>query len=213
MRPSSAMHSPPCRTRSSARCSWAAWRSSEEARTTASRSRAGLEDAIERLRPELVIDLSDEPVLGPKERFSLASACSRGACRTSARTSDSIPLASSRSQDRRSPSSEPGSAWARPRSRAISRGCSRDALESSSWRWAEAGRSEPERITVPPTLDALVEFSRGGRHAASDHFETAVLTGVETIGCRRCGGGLAGAVFSSNVAEGARLASSSAAIS
>ena len=68
------------------------------------------------------------------------------------------------------------------------------------------GPPRPERITAPPTLDALVELSRSGRHAASDHLETAVLTGVETIGCRRCGGGLAGAVVSSNVAEGARLA-------
>jgi cyclic 2,3-diphosphoglycerate synthetase len=30
--------------------------------------------------------------------------------------------------------------------------------------------------------------------------------GVETVGCRRCGGGLAGAVFTSNVAAGARIA-------
>jgi hypothetical protein len=33
-----------------------------------------------------------------------------------------------------------------------------------------------------------------GRHAASDHLETAALVGVTTIGCRRAGGGLAGAV-------------------
>jgi cyclic 2,3-diphosphoglycerate synthetase len=61
-------------------------------------------------------------------------------------------------------------------------------------------------VRVPPTVDALVELSRGGRHAASDHLETAALVGVETVGCRRCGGGLAGAVAVSNVAEGARVA-------
>jgi cyclic 2,3-diphosphoglycerate synthetase len=59
---------------------------------------------------------------------------------------------------------------------------------------------------VRPTVEALVELSRSGRHAASDHLETAALTGVATIGCRRCGGGLAGDVFLSNVAEGARAA-------
>ncbi len=59
---------------------------------------------------------------------------------------------------------------------------------------------------MPPTLDALVALSRAGRHAASDHLETAALVGVETVGCRRCGGGLAGAVFVSNVLEGARVA-------
>jgi cyclic 2,3-diphosphoglycerate synthetase len=68
------------------------------------------------------------------------------------------------------------------------------------------GPAEPERIEVAPTVDALIELSRSGRHAASDHLETAALVGVETIGCRRCGGGLAGAVFESNVDAGARMA-------
>jgi cyclic 2,3-diphosphoglycerate synthetase len=68
------------------------------------------------------------------------------------------------------------------------------------------GPSEPETVSVPPTVEALVELSRSGRHAASDHLETAALVGVETIGCRRCGGGLAGAVYSSNVEDGARIA-------
>ena len=68
------------------------------------------------------------------------------------------------------------------------------------------GPAEPEVIDVPPTIDSLLALSRAGRHAASDHLETAVVTGVVTIGCRRAGGGLAGGVTDSNVAEGARLA-------
>ena len=68
------------------------------------------------------------------------------------------------------------------------------------------GPPEPEVVTVPPTVESLVELSRSGRHAASDHLETAALVGVATVGCRRCGGGLAGAVATSNVAEGARVA-------
>ena len=70
------------------------------------------------------------------------------------------------------------------------------------------GPAVPELIETPPTLDELVALSRSGRHAASDHLETAVLAGVPTIGCRRAGGGLAGAPFTSNVAEGAALAAS-----
>jgi cyclic 2,3-diphosphoglycerate synthetase len=70
------------------------------------------------------------------------------------------------------------------------------------------GPSEPELVATPPTLDDLVALSRGGRHAASDHLETAVLAGVPTIGCRRAGGGMAGAPFTSNVLEGAQLAAS-----
>jgi cyclic 2,3-diphosphoglycerate synthetase len=68
------------------------------------------------------------------------------------------------------------------------------------------GPAEPEVVESPPTVAELVERSRAGRHAASDHLEIAALAGVTTIGCRRAGGGLAGAVSVSNVAEGARLA-------
>ena len=70
------------------------------------------------------------------------------------------------------------------------------------------GPATPELITAPPTLEDLVELSRSGRHAASDHLETAVLAGVPTVGCRRAGGGMAGAPFVSNVVEGAELAAS-----
>jgi cyclic 2,3-diphosphoglycerate synthetase len=68
------------------------------------------------------------------------------------------------------------------------------------------GPAEPELIAVPPSVDDLVALSRAGRHAASDHLEVAALTGVPTVGCRRAGGGMAGAPFSSNVLEGARIA-------
>src|SRR5581483_10138044 len=68
------------------------------------------------------------------------------------------------------------------------------------------GPPEPELSETPPGVDELLARSRAGRHAASDHLETAVLAGVPTIGCRRAGGGLAGAPFVSNVSAGARLA-------
>jgi cyclic 2,3-diphosphoglycerate synthetase len=70
------------------------------------------------------------------------------------------------------------------------------------------GPAEPELVATPPSVDDLVALSRSGRHAASDHLETAALVGVPTIGCRRAGGGMAGAPFASNVLEGARLAES-----
>jgi cyclic 2,3-diphosphoglycerate synthetase len=68
------------------------------------------------------------------------------------------------------------------------------------------GPAHPVTADVQPTLESLVELSRRGEHAASDYLETAALTGVVTIGCRRAGGGLAGTVTSSNVLEGAALA-------
>jgi cyclic 2,3-diphosphoglycerate synthetase len=62
-----------------------------------------LADAIEDLSPEAVLDLSDEPVLGYRERMELASvALVRGV--TSARTFGSIPPSTGRrSRVRRSP--------------------------------------------------------------------------------------------------------------
>jgi cyclic 2,3-diphosphoglycerate synthetase len=52
----------------------------------------------------------------------------------------------------------------------------------------------------------LLEALERGSHAASDYYETAALSRVTTVGCRRCGGGLAGEPFVSNVLEGARIA-------
>jgi cyclic 2,3-diphosphoglycerate synthetase len=68
------------------------------------------------------------------------------------------------------------------------------------------GPRTPEVAAVPPTLASLLDLSRAGHHAASDYLETAALTGVVTIGCRRAGGGLVGAVTTSNVPAGAALA-------
>ena len=68
------------------------------------------------------------------------------------------------------------------------------------------GPAEPEVAEVAPTVDDLLELSRAGAHAASDYLETAALAGVPTIGCRRAGGGLAGAPWTTNVAAGMRKA-------
>jgi cyclic 2,3-diphosphoglycerate synthetase len=70
------------------------------------------------------------------------------------------------------------------------------------------GPPEPQLVAAGERLDAtrLLEIARSGRHAASDYLEDAALTGVATVGTRRCGEGPAGEVFESNVAEGVRLA-------
>jgi cyclic 2,3-diphosphoglycerate synthetase len=68
------------------------------------------------------------------------------------------------------------------------------------------GPAEPEVVEKPPSVDELVERSRAGEHAASDYLETAVVAGVVTVGCRRCGGGLAGDTWVANTLEGLALA-------
>ncbi len=155
---------------------------------------------------EVVVDLSDEPVLGPAERmrwisralaaglayqgadfrfepprfepFELPSIAVFGTGKRVGKTAVTVHLARALAKDR-------------------------DVVVVSMGR---GGPPEPELVETPPTVEELVARSRAGRHAASDHLETAVLAGVPTIGCRRAGGGLAGAVFHSNVLEGARLA-------
>ncbi len=73
------------------------------------------------------------------------------------------------------------------------------------------GPAAPE-LVEPDAVDllALLGRSRAGQHAASDFLEDALLAGVTAIGCRRCGGGLAGDVVHSTVAEGAALAAARA---
>jgi cyclic 2,3-diphosphoglycerate synthase len=70
------------------------------------------------------------------------------------------------------------------------------------------GPPEPTLVRAEERTDRarLLAIARAGGHAASDYLEGALLAGVTTIGCRRCGEGPAGEVFDSSVVEGARLA-------
>ncbi len=70
------------------------------------------------------------------------------------------------------------------------------------------GPAEPRVAEAGPSLDELIAIAESGSHAASDFLEDAVIAGVRTVGCRRVGGGFAGAPFESNVPAGAALAAS-----
>ena len=165
-----------------------------------------LEAAVAELEPELVVDLSDEPVLGPRERFRVASrvlALGLPYEGTDFRFDPPelapfpLPALSVVGTGKRVGKTAVTGHLARLLSR------ERDLVVVAMGR---GGPPEPEVAEVQPTLEALVELSRAGRHAASDYLETAALAGVVTIGCRRCGGGLAGTPGESNVGAGAALA-------
>src|SRR5918997_504436 len=70
------------------------------------------------------------------------------------------------------------------------------------------GPAEPRLAGAAPSLDELIAIAEAGSHAASDYLEDAVIAGVRTVGCRRVGGGFAGAPYESNVPAGAALAAS-----
>ena len=167
---------------------------------------ADVESAIAGHTPDVVVDLSDEPVLGPAERLALAS-------RVLALGVPYVGADFRFEPPERAPVSMPSIAVAGTGKRvgktAVTGHVARLLATDRNVVVVAMGRGgppEPEVVTIPPTVESLVELSRSGRHAASDHLETAALVGVATVGCRRCGGGLAGAVATSNVAEGARVA-------
>ena len=71
------------------------------------------------------------------------------------------------------------------------------------------GPEEPEIVhgdKIEITPQYLMEQSDRGVHAASDHWEDALMSRILTIGCRRCGGGMVGDVFITNMKKGAELA-------
>lgn len=155
---------------------------------------------------EVAVDLSDEPVLSPERRMLLASrALALGLRYLGPDFSFEPP--------RFEPVAVPSiavigtgkrigkTALTGQLARRLAR--DRDVVVLAMGR---GGPPEPELIEAEPTLDSLVALSRSGRHAASDHLETALFSGVRTIGCRRCGGGLAGQVATSSVPEGIGLA-------
>lgn len=165
-----------------------------------------VEAAIASHRPDVVVDLSDEPVLGPVERFALASrVLAQGVPYLGA----DFRLDPPERLRFELPSIAVVGTGKRVGKTAVTGHLARLVAQSRRVVVVAMGRggpSEPEVVTVTPSIDVLVELSRAGRHAASDHLETAALTGVETVGCRRCGGGLAGAVATSTVLEGAEVA-------
>ncbi|MFL5938618.1 MAG: 2,3-diphosphoglycerate synthetase [Gaiellaceae bacterium] len=155
---------------------------------------------------DVVVDVSDEPVLGPRERFLLASRALAAGVRYEGadfrfEPPDYGPFAL--------PSLAVIGTGKRVGKTAVTGHVARLLARDREVVVVSMGRGgppEPEVATVQPTLASLLDLSRAGHHAASDYLETAALTGVVTVGCRRAGGGLAGAVVTSNVAEGAALA-------
>jgi cyclic 2,3-diphosphoglycerate synthetase len=163
-------------------------------------------DSLDAVEVELVFDLSDEPVLGPGARFVWASrALALGLPYVGADfrfdppvyEPFALPSVAVIGTGKRVGKTAVTGHVARLLAR------DRDVVVVSMGR---GGPPEPEVAETPPTVDDLIGLARAGRHAASDYLETAALARVPTIGCRRAGGGLAGATVSSNVLEGARIA-------
>jgi cyclic 2,3-diphosphoglycerate synthetase len=167
------------------------------------------EEALRRLAPgaDAVVDLADEPVLPPRAKLRLAALALHLGLRYSAPGLRLDP-----------PRYEPV-AFDGPKLAVIATGkrTGKTALACHLARLLRdrdpvivcMGRGGPKRpVAASPetSLGDLLAIADHGAHAASDYLEDAVLAGVNTVGCRRVGGGLAGAPAVSNVPEGAALA-------
>jgi cyclic 2,3-diphosphoglycerate synthetase len=171
--------------------------------------RQALEAAILELRPEAVLDLSDEPVVGYRERFELASVSLIH--RVPYLGSDfrldppildpplPVPTVAVIGTGKRTGKTAVAGELARV---AAARG-----LDPVMVAMGRGGPGEPQVAEAGSvTLETLKARVAAGDHAASDYLEDALFTGVTTVGARRVGGGLAGAPYASNVREAAKKA-------
>ena len=170
---------------------------------------AAVSRAIDDWHPEVVLDLSDEPVLGYRERMELAAAALVRGVRYAGADFELVP-----------PVDSPP--LAAPTLAVIGTGkrTGKTAISGEVARLAERRGDRPIVVAMgrggPPDpqvaeagsvdVERLVELVRSGEHAASDYLEDALTTGVTTIGARRAGGGLAGAPYVTNVRDAAELA-------
>ena len=167
--------------------------------------------ALEEHRPEALVDLSDEPVVTAADRFRLASiALAHGVGYIGAdflfeppglESRPASPVLSIIGTGKRVGKTSVSAHVARRLKAA-----GRDIVVLAMGR---GGPAEPELIRgdeVSLTTRDLLALAEQGKHASSDNYEDAVMSRVTTVGCRRCGGGMAGETYFSNVAEGAALA-------
>jgi cyclic 2,3-diphosphoglycerate synthetase len=167
---------------------------------------AAVAGAVRASAAEVVVDLSDEPVLGYRERLLLVSAAlAAGAAYRGADFAFDpplrLPLRAMSSLNVIGTGKRVGkTAIAGHLARLLERR-HRDQGGVVVVAMGRGGPPRPELVPGREELDVadLLAASRAGRHAASDCFEDAVFARVPTVGCRRCGGGMAGAAFDTNV--------------
>jgi cyclic 2,3-diphosphoglycerate synthetase len=167
-----------------------------------------LDEAIEATDAEAVIDLSDEPILDPRRRFELAS---RALAAGLAYIGADFRFDPVRFEPFELPSLAVIGTGKRVGKTAVAGHVARLLARDREVVVVAMGRGGPREPVVAepePALEDLLELSRAGVHAASDYLEDAAMARVTTVGARRCGGGLAGAPFFTNLQPAARLAAS-----
>ena len=168
-------------------------------------------DMIRKYKIETVMDLSDEPILDYPKRFKIAcKVLNEG---ISYEGPDFKFEPTSQYEIMEKPSITILGTGKRIGQTAVSGFVSRlidkNGYEPCVIAMGRGGPEEPEIVhgeDLEINAEFLLEQSEKGVHAASDHWEDALMSRILTIGCRRCGGGMAGEVFLTNMKKGAKLA-------
>jgi cyclic 2,3-diphosphoglycerate synthetase len=172
---------------------------------------SAVDTALAEYEVDIVVDLSDEPVIGYKERMKIASLVLYAGARYLGSDFELKP------PDLRHVSTKPSLAVIGTGKRVgktaisgyLARLLATEGFDPGVVSMGRGGPRLPEVIEghkMEVGSEYLLEALGRGSHAASDYYETAALSRVITVGCRRCGGGLAGEPFVSNVLEGAEIA-------
>jgi cyclic 2,3-diphosphoglycerate synthetase len=171
--------------------------------------RASLASAIDDVGPEGVLDLSDEPVVGYRERMELAAvALARGVSYMGAdfrldppQWAERLPVptvAVIGTGKRTGKTAVAGE---------VARVAARMGLRPVVVAMGRGGPAAPQVVDAAEvSVESLIERAERGEHAASDYLEDALMAGVTAIGARRCGGGLAGMPFVTNAREAGEVA-------
>ncbi len=170
-----------------------------------------VEEMIEKYEADVVMDLSDEPIVDYSKRFKLATIALQNGTTYQGPDFKFEPL--SEHDVLKKPSLKILGTGKRIGKTAVSAFAAR-LIHNREYNpcIVAMGRGGPEKPEIVHgdqmeiTPQYLMEQSDKGVHAASDHWEDALMSRILTIGCRRCGGGLGGDVFITNTKRGAQLA-------
>ena len=171
----------------------------------------GVDAGLAEFGPDLVYDLSDEPVVDARSRLRLASRVLVAGVPYQGADFRLDPPPRPRVATK--PTVAVIGTGKRTGKTAVSAHLARvlaaDGRPPVVVAMGRGGPPDPELVD-PSSFDlspaGLVALAASGRHAASDHLEDALMAGVVTVGTRRCGGGLAGAPVDSTFAAGVELA-------
>ncbi|MGH8936672.1 MAG: 2,3-diphosphoglycerate synthetase [Acidimicrobiia bacterium] len=169
-----------------------------------------LAGVIAEYRPEVVLDLSDEPVVGYRRRMGLAAQALLAGVAYQGADFRLEPPPRPRLTDL--PTVAVVGTGKRTGKTSVSIELARHWREERRPCIVTMGRGGPAEAVVlraedfEPGPTALTVMAARGLHAASDYVEDALFAGVDTVGTRRCGAGLAGATVTDNFSLGVEAA-------